>query len=104
MAVNTSRAHPTKELPGGIAAIPTALTVVSTTVTFLEQLYISNPTAGALTVLVTDTAGVAIYPTISCPANAVQEVNWPSLLKSTGVKWQASGSGLVGEIFGYITG
>lgn len=104
MAVFTSRAHPTRELTV-TGTVPTGLTAVSTVDTFLEQMFIANTTGSPITILITNTAGTAFIPTVSVPANGVSEVNWPSLLKFTaGVKWQAGGVGLVGELFGYIVG
>lgn len=106
MAINTSRAHPSKELAGGMVAVPTSATSATTVDTFLEQIYVSNTTAGALTLTVTDAAGTAkIVPTFSVAANSSLSINWPSLLfASGGVKWNASGAGLQAELFGYVRG
>ena len=106
MAVNTSRAHPSKEIAGGLAAVPTSATSATTVDTFLEQLYAVNTTAGALTLTVTDASGTfKIVPTVSVAANSSLLINWPSLLfASGGVKWNASGSGIQAELFGYVRG
>lgn len=104
MAVRTERAHPSKETAGGLVAVPTSLTAVTSTNTFVEQLYVSNTTAGSINLTVQDFSANKILATVPVPANSTAMWNWPSLLFSTGgVKWQASGAGLVAELFGYTS-
>lgn len=99
----TFRSHPTKELTAG-PTVPTGLTALTTATAFLSQVYISNPTAGALSILVTDTAGNAYISIAALPANSASSFNFPELIKMTGIKWQAGGAGLIGELQAYVSG
>jgi hypothetical protein len=108
MAVNTSRAHPSKELPGGLVAVPfSAMTAITTVDTFVSQLTVTNTTAGALTITVQDGSGNKLLNAVSIAANTTMNppLVWPDLVLMTGgVKWQASATGLVAELFGYQRG
>lgn len=82
-------------------AVPTALTVVSAASPWLLGAVFSNPTAAPITILVTNTAGDPIVPTMEIPAGMVIPLEFP-FLPCVGLKWQASVSGLKGQLWGYV--
>lgn len=100
----TSRSIGQKTLPEGLGAIPTTLTAVSSKDSWIFQIVINNSTAGALTLTVQDqqTSAQPLLSAVSIPANTVDVITFPDAVKMiNGIKWQASNTGLVGEIFGF---
>lgn len=87
----------------GLAAVPTSNTSVSTTDTLLYQLAINNPTAAGITLTITTGAASPItLMSVTVPANSSYAYNWEeAVLMVGGVKWQAGGVGLTGELVGF---
>ena len=87
----------------GLAAVPTSLTTVSTSNTLLYQLAVNNPTAAGITLTVTDgQASPVTLASLTVPANSIYAFNWEEgVLMVSGVKWQAGGAGLTGELVGF---
>jgi hypothetical protein len=85
----------------GLMAVPTGLTVVTAGSPWIMGMLFSNPTAASITVLVTNTAGDAIIPTVEVPAGMDIPRAYP-FIPCVGLKWQASGAGLKGQIWGYL--
>ena len=102
MASHSSRrcAGP-KEIHNGMQSVPTSLTAVNTLDSIIYQIVVANNTAGAITFLVTDTAGNPIVPTISCAANQLNVIPfYEGVSAPGGIKWQAGGANLFAEIYG----
>lgn len=89
------------------AAVPTGLTSLFATDGELYEINVSNPTGAPITLLVQDKQGspVALFPTVSVPANTVTLALYQGtgLLCKGGASWQAGGSGLVGSVRGRKT-
>lgn len=90
-------------MTSGLAAVPTSLTAVSTTNTLLYQLAVNNPTAAGIVLTVTDgQASPITLASVTVPANSMYAYNWSEgILMISGVKWQAGGAGLTGELVGF---
>jgi hypothetical protein len=84
-------------------AVPTSSTSITASEAWLLGAHFTNSTAGQITVTVTNTAG-SILCKIKIPANAEQPYEWPfrPVSVGVGVKWFASGAGLLGHIWGYV--
>ena len=83
--------------------VPATPTAATSTTTCLASLFFNNTTAGALTISVTDGQGtpVALVSTFSLPAYSTVGWSWPNGMQmTTGVKWNASASGVTGGMFG----
>ncbi len=94
------RSIPQKELSPAIQAVPTSLTAVTSTDSIFYNVVVSNPTGGALTFLLTDGDGGVLVPTVSIAAAGQYTLESViGLFCNSGIKWQASGSGLVASIF-----
>jgi len=98
---STMRGGFTKEVMWGISAIPTGSTALSTTSTLFFQLMVGNPTASGITLTVTDNQAVPVTViSVTVPANSVYAYNAnDGAVFLSGIKWQAGGAGLVGEIY-----
>ena len=86
-----------------LVAVPTSPTAATATTTCLASLFFNNTTSGALTITVTDGQGtpVALVSTFSLPGYSTVGWSWPNGMQmTTGVKWNASASGVTGGMFG----
>lgn len=86
-------------------AVPNAaLTDESTKTVYLKWLRIANTTGGALTFTVQDRQGTPkeLFKTVSLAANSTVLItyNESSEKMTSGISWQASGTGLVGAMYG----
>jgi len=85
---------------GSLQAVPTSSTAITTKDTQIVSLYVFNPTSGAITFTLTDGQGspVSAFSAYSMPAGGfivIDDENGGIVLTS-GMKWQAGGSGLTG--------
>ena len=105
MASNsTKRPIGQADVAEGLVVIPTGLTALTTTDTWVFQIAVANSTAGALTLLVTDTQAspLQLVPTASVPGNSFALFSYPEGVKLIkGMKWQASGTGLHAEVLAF---
>lgn len=91
-----------------VAAIPSAATQVTDKRAKVYSFFLSNPTAGALTVTIRSggTSGTIVM-VISVPANSAghyptgNSINTPLLFPS-GLSWNASASTMFGEVIGTV--
>lgn len=84
-----------------IQAVPSTPTNLTSTDTWVFQLVVSNTTAGALTLTISDRASspLAIFTTVSIAANSVQIYNFQEGIKfKSGLTWSASNTGLTAAI------
>lgn len=99
---------PSRELVGSLVPVPTSPTDVTTVDTWVRQILVSNTTAAPITFTVKDKQSTPrnIIPTVSIAANSVSlVVSAPdAIFAPGGVNWQAGGSGLEAEVFGFIKG
>lgn len=94
------RSTPQKELSPAIQAVPTGLTALTTTDSIFYNIVVSNPSGGAITLLVTDGLGGVLVPTVSIAAAGQYTLeSVVGIFCDNGIKWQASGSGLQASIF-----
>lgn len=78
-----------------LQAMPTSSTAITTTTTCVLQIALSNTSAGALTVTVSDDQGTPVNFLNAVILNAGETRNYPALGKFTsGIKVQASGTGV----------
>lgn len=94
----------TKEIGNGLVAVPTSGTDLTTTDTWINQIVLANTTAGSVTVTIADKQGspLTLVPTVTLSANTLYITVFPFAIKMVGgINWQASGSGVTAEIFGY---
>lgn len=89
--------------PAGLAAMPTSSTAVAAASTCVVSMTISNTSAGALNVTVSDNAGTPInfLNAFTMPAGSTSTYNFPNGMKfNAGIKVQASGAGVTYYIEG----
>lgn len=79
---------------------PSSTAVDTTSPIWLLGAFFSNPTAAAINVTVTDSAGNQIVPTTEVPAGMPFQAPF-GFLPCAGLKWYASASGLLGQLWGY---
>lgn len=106
MPVLTRKQTLPTRLSGNIRAIPSSATDLTAKTAQLFQLVVSNTTAGALTLSVWDknTSPLALLTAVSFPANSITIMSFPEGQDMAGgIRWQASGSGLVAGIEAYTT-
>ena len=87
------------DVVGAAQVVPTSLTAITATDSQIFTLYISNPTAGAITFTLTDGQGspVSLFSATSIASKGVLSFDLRQGIQLTsGVKWQAGGAGLVG--------
>ena len=84
----------------GLVAVPTSLTVATALSPWLLGMSFSNPTAGLITIRVTNTAGDDIVPTSELPAVTVLPLPF-AFLPAVVLKVIASASGRKGQMWGY---
>lgn len=85
----------------GLVEVPTSLTVVSIATLYLMGAYFNNTTAAMITITVTNTAGVGLASALEVPAGMPLRLPIELFQPTVGLKWQASGAGLKGQMFGY---
>ena|SRR5712691_1312584 len=95
----TSVNQPNLDTGPGVA-VPTTSTAVTAAQAWLLGAHFTNPSAGVVTVTVTDTAG-DILCQLEIPSLAEQPYEWP-FRPTLGVKWSASVAGLIGQVWGYF--
>jgi len=81
-------------------AVPAAPAVVTAAAAWLLGAHFTNPSVAALIVTITDTAG-GILAQLEIPPGGEQPYEWP-FRPAAGVKWSASGVGVLGQIWGYL--
>lgn len=113
MAVRDPFAAPYPQHTNGMIAVPfAALTAFPIPAggpalkfnSWIEQIVINNPTAGALTLTIKDLAGNALLSAVSfAPAPAAPTVfTFPRPIKMVGgASWQASATGLLANLVAY---
>lgn len=87
-----------------LVAVPTSSTAVFTSTTCLMAVFFENSNAGAQTVTLTDNAGTplnAMGPAFSVPGLSNLVVPLWGIPFTTGVKWAAGGTGMLGGMTGY---
>jgi len=86
-----------------LAAVPTAATAVFTSTTCLSVIVLNNTNSTATTVTVTDNQATPINDvlTFSIPGNSQLIQPLWGVAFTTGVKWNASATGVTGAILGY---
>lgn len=82
-------------------AVPTSATSITAAQAWVMGAHFSNPTAGALIVTLTNTAGDKLVGPFEIPAGAEQPYEW-AFRPTVGVKWSANGAGLLGQVWGYV--
>jgi hypothetical protein len=82
------------------AVVPTSSDAVTASEAWLLGAHFTNKGSGAITVTVTDSAG-AILCELKIPKNGEMPYEWP-FRPTTGIKWFASASGMIGHIWGYV--
>jgi hypothetical protein len=108
MASNSSiRSKAQSLLTEGLIAVPSSLTILPGGTagkdTVIFQMTIANTTGGTLTYTLQDNAGNQILAAVSIPGNTTELIVWPEGIRFVGgAKHQASNSGIVGEIFGFV--
>jgi len=104
--VRDSFASPYKQLTPGLQAVPTVAAQIPlggggsvTQWVEIEQIVVSNPTAGALTITVNDLAGNKLLGAVSLAANSQQVFSYPRPVKLIGAaQWIGSAAGLIAEV------
>ncbi len=108
MPFSPNRSIPQRELTGGLQTIPNVAADLTTVDTWIFQIVLSNKTAGAVTVTITDRASSpkTLIPTVSIAANTAYVIAFPDGVKMTdGVNWVASASNSIdAEVFGTYRG
>lgn len=101
-------AAPYKQLVPGLQAIPTVGAQIPlggsalTQWCQIEQLVISNPTAGAITLTIADAGGHNLFQAVSFAANSHTVFNYFRPIKLIGTtQWVASAAGLIAEVKGF---
>lgn len=92
----------TTTLSQAFIAVPTSATAVATATTCVQAIVISNTNATAQTVTITDNAGtpLTIVNAYSIPPNSQVTFPFYGAAMTSGVKWTAGGTGLVGAVIG----
>jgi hypothetical protein len=107
--VRDSFASPYKQLTPGLQAVPTVAAQIPlggggsvTQWVEIEQIVVSNPTVGALTITVNDLAGNKLIGAVSLAANSQQVFSYPRPVKLVGAsQWVGSAAGLIAEVKGF---
>lgn len=87
-----------------LAAVPTSSTVVFSSTTCLIGLLFENSNAGTQTVTLTDNAGTplnAVGPAFVVPGLSNVVLDLHGIPFTSGVKWLAGGTGVLGGMIGY---
>lgn len=94
----TSPVAPT--LDTGFSPVPTSPASITTAVSYLVGGNFTNTTLDNLTITITDTAGAEIAKSIDVPPGVPVQLEW-AFMPTTGLKWSASGAGVIGKLWGY---
>ncbi len=86
-----------------LAAVPTASTAATTTTTCVTAIVLNNTTSGALTVTVSDNQATPVNDILTFSIPAFSQVIQPlfGVQFTSGIKWNASATGVTGAIIGY---
>ncbi len=86
-----------------LAAVPTVATAVAGSTTCVVVIVMNNTTASALTVTVSDNQGTAVNDvlTFSIPASSQLIQPLYGVQFTSGIKWNASATGVTGAVLGY---
>ncbi len=86
-----------------LAAVPTTSTAVFSSTTCVAAIVLNNTTSGALTVSVSDNQGTPVSDVLTFSIPAFSQLIQPlhGVQFTSGVKWNASASGVTGAILGY---
>jgi len=86
-----------------LAAVPTSATAVATSTSCVQAIVLNNTNGTAVTVTVSDNAGTPINDilTFSIPGNSQLIQPLWGVQFTSGIKWNASGSGVTGAILAY---
>jgi hypothetical protein len=100
------RRRPAAQRPASqaLAAVPTSATAVFASTTCLWTAFFSNSNATAQTVTLTDNAGTplnAVGPAFSVPALSFVIIPFNGVPFTSGVKWTAGGTGVLGGAVGF---
>ncbi len=87
----------------GTIAVSTSATAVTVGDTELAELSMTNTTSATLTLNLTNTNGDFIMDALNVAANAPVVILWNPPLRTNGLKWYASSSGLTGTASGRKT-
>lgn len=84
-----------------LTSVPTGLTVVdaSNPIWLIGALF-SNPTAGPITIEVSNSSGVDLVPSTEIPPGMAVPFSF-TFVPCNGLKWLASAAGLKGQLWGY---
>ena len=88
----------------GITVLPNSTTAATTTSTCVNSIYLSNTTASAVSVTVTDNQGspVTYVATFSLPAYSSLLLPFGGIKFNNGIKWYAgTASSVNGQVLGY---
>lgn len=69
--------------------VPNSATAVTSTVTYVQLIVCANTSASEVTILLTNTAGTAYYPTVALPANSATVLHAGVGMYMNGIKWTA---------------
>ncbi len=86
-----------------LAAVPTTATAVFTTTTCVVAVVLNNTTGASLTVTVSDNQATPVNDVVSfsIPANSQLVQPLYGVAFTSGIKWNASATGVTGAILGY---
>ncbi len=86
-----------------LVAVPTTATAVATSTTCVVAIVINNTNSSAGTVTVSDNQGTPINDLLTFSIPALSQLIQPlyGVQFTTGIKWNASGTGFTGAILGY---
>ena len=84
-------------------AVPTSNTALTATTSCVVAIMVTNTTAGAQTVTVTDGQGapVTVLSAFSIPGNSQVTLPLHGAQMTSGIKWTAGGAGLTGTVVAY---
>jgi|ERR1051326_2850220 hypothetical protein len=92
-------------LDTGFVAVPTTLgliTALTSTPAYVLGAMVSNPTAVDIGFTIVDGAGNLIVPLMAIPPGAPVPFNFGEFMPATGLQWQASATGLIGKLWGWV--
>lgn len=88
-----------------VVAVPAVATNIPNSTNaacWLLGLHVSNPTAGAITLTLTDNSGNQIIPPVIVPQKDFVSITWQFMPSHGIMQWAASSVGLLGRVWGYI--
>lgn len=84
----------------GPQAVPTSTTLVDGSLLWLAGACFTNTTGATLQVTVTDAAGLTVVKQMDVAATGVPTTLEFPLMPMTGLRWFASGAGVIGALWG----